>query len=118
MSTLGELERSVMDILWSGGERLTATELQDRLTALPGAKSLATTTVLTVLSRLEKKRFVARERSARPHHYFAARSREDHMAELMHEVLGTAADRTAVLERFVGQASDTEAATLRALLGR
>ncbi len=124
MASLGELERAVMDLLWAGQEAATANTLRDQLARTSAAqgghegKELAVTTVLTVLSRLEKKRFVERERSARPHHYYAARSREDHMAELMHEVLGTAADRTAVLERFVGQASDTEAATLRKLLGR
>ena len=39
------------------------------------------------------------------------------MADLMHEVLGGASDRTAVLERFVGQVSPEEAETLRRLLG-
>ena len=39
------------------------------------------------------------------------------MAELMHEVLGGASDRVAVLERFVGQVSRDEAETLRRLLG-
>ena len=38
------------------------------------------------------------------------------MAELMHEVLGTAPDRAAVLARFVGQVSPGEAETLRRLL--
>jgi predicted transcriptional regulator len=116
MATLGELERSIMDLLWDSGETLTAYELQERLVA-DGAKQLAPTTVLTVLSRLETKGFVTRERSSRPHRYQAAASREDHMAELMHEVLGGAADRVAVLERFVGQVSPDEAATLRKLLG-
>ena len=116
MATLGDLERQVMDILWAADATLTAYELQDRLGS-PDAKPLATTTVLTVLTRLEKKGFVARERSSRPHRFLAASSREDHMAELMHEVLGSASDRTAVLERFIGQASANEAATLRTLLG-
>lgn len=114
MPTLGELERSVMDVLWQDGGTLTAYELLDRL---PGeGRKLAATTVLTVLSRLEKKGFVARERGSRPHGYRAQHSREEHMAELMHEVLGRADDRVAVLERFVGQVSAAEAQALRALL--
>ncbi|WP_165063349.1 BlaI/MecI/CopY family transcriptional regulator [Marisediminicola senii] len=121
MPTLGDLERSVMDILWTSDSPLTAYELQETLAAGGGggeaSKPLAATTVLTVLSRLEKKKFVTRERTARPHRFVAAATREDRMAELMHEVLGTANDRTAVLERFVGQASASEAATLRKLLG-
>lgn len=117
MPTLGDLERSVMEQLWATADTLSAYDLQERLAAGgSGGKPLAATTVLTVLSRLENKGFVARERSSRPHRYRAIASREDHMAELMHEVLGTAADRTAVLERFVGQASPEEAAALRQML--
>jgi predicted transcriptional regulator len=115
MATLGDLERSVMNLLWASGAPVTAYEIQDSL-ATGTTKPLAATTVLTVLSRLEKKGFVSRERSSRPHRYFAAASRDDHVAELMHEVLGGATDRVAVLERFVGQASPAEAAALRKLL--
>jgi predicted transcriptional regulator len=120
MVTLGELERSVMDILWESPDEqtLSAYELQDRLaaSATDNNKKLAATTVLTVLSRLEKKGFVERERASRPHRYRSAASREDHMAELMHEVLGGASNRVAVLERFIGQASAGETDMLRKLL--
>lgn len=115
MATLGDLERSVMDLLWAAKSPMTAYEIQDALAAASG-KPLAVTTVLTVLSRVERKGFATRERSSRPHRYLAAASREDHVAELMHEVLGGAVDRVAVLERFVGQASPAEAAALRKLL--
>jgi predicted transcriptional regulator len=76
------------------------------------------TTVLTVLSRLEKKGLVERERATRPHRYRAVTSRADHTAELMLEVLGSAPDREAVLARFIGTVSEGEAETLRKLLGR
>ncbi|MGL4338956.1 MAG: BlaI/MecI/CopY family transcriptional regulator [Rhodoglobus sp.] len=112
MITLGELERSVMELLWGCRESLSAYDIQTGL----ADRKLASTTILTVLSRLEKKGFVARDRSSRPHRYSAAADREAHMAELMHEVLGGASDRTAVLERFVGQVSADEAATLRRIL--
>ena len=113
MLTLGELERSVMELLWASDRSLSA---YDIIEAMPERK-LASTTILTVLSRLENKRFVVRERTSRPHLYRAEGTREKHMADLMHEVLGGASDRTAVLERFVGQVSPDEAATLRRLLG-
>jgi len=113
MATLGELERAIMELLWATGESLSAYDLIERLPD----RRLAPTTMLTVLSRLEKKGFVARSRDARPHRYTAAASREEHMADLMHEVLGGASDRAAVLERFVGQVSADEAETLRRLLG-
>lgn len=119
MYSLGELERSVMDLLWTGGESLSAYDLQAKL-AEPepeaSGRELAATTILTVLSRLENKNFVVRERSSRPHLYRAAAGREAHMADLMHEVLGGASDRAAVLERFVGQVSSEEADTLRRIL--
>ncbi|MDH6182034.1 putative transcriptional regulator [Microbacteriaceae bacterium SG_E_30_P1] len=117
MATLGELERQVMDLLWATDDTLSAYDIQATLAEqTDGSKALAATTVLTVLSRLEAKGFVQRERSVRPHRYRAAASREDHMADLMHEVLGGASNRTAVLERFVGQVGPEDAEALRRLL--
>jgi predicted transcriptional regulator len=114
-----------MDLLWAGQEAATANTLRDQLARTsdgqdgPGheGKELAVTTVLTVLSRLEKKGLVERERGTRPHRYQAVSSRADHTAELMHEVLGSAPDREAVLARFIGSVSEGEAETLRKLLG-
>ncbi|GHG41293.1 penicillinase repressor [Sinomonas cellulolyticus] len=122
MASLGELERSVMDLLWTAPEASTANDLRDRLAQSESqgqeGKDLAVTTVLTVLSRLEKKGLVERERGTRPHRYRAVSTREDHTARLMHEALGTAPDREAVLARFIGSVTESEAATLRRLLAR
>ncbi|MCB5275198.1 Transcriptional regulator BlaI [Arthrobacter sp. SO5] len=127
MASLGDLERAVMDLLWAGQEAATANTLRDLLAKSTRAeggsaghegKDLAVTTVLTVLSRLERKGLVERERGTRPHRYQSVSSREEHTAELMHEVLGSAPDREAVLARFIGSVTDTEAETLRKLLGR
>ena len=114
MMTLGARERSIMEQLWATDDSLSAYDLQEELSD----RKLASTTILMVLSRLENEGFVTRSRDARPHRYSAAARREEHMADLMHEVLGGASDRTAVLERFVGQVSPEEAATLRRLLGQ
>lgn len=114
MARLGELERAVMDVLWSATEPLTARDVAERLPE----RDLATTTVLTVLSRLERKNVVRRDRSGRAHTYLAVARREDHVAELMREVLGSAPDhdRAAVLARFVGTVTDEEAEALRRAL--
>lgn len=112
MASLGELERAVMDRLWSDGP-LSATELRDGL----ADRGPALTTVHTVLSRLEHKGFVAHD-DERPRRFRARSSREEHVAGLMHEVLGQAGDRDAVLARFVSSVSDHEAGTLRRLLAR
>ena len=111
MNTLGELERSVLDRLWSVGAPLSATQLRDEFTD----RGLALTTVHTVLSRLEQKGFVEHDDS-RPRLFRARGSREEHVADLMHEVLGQAADRQAALARFVGSVGDDEVRMLRELL--
>lgn len=105
-----------MDALWEADAPLSAYDLLPALEGRDPGRPLAATTVLTVLSRLEKKGFVASDRSARPHRYTAVASRADHVAELMHEALGDAADRQAVLERFIGGVSRDDAALLRKLL--
>lgn len=111
MASLGELERTVMDHLWKAEGPIAAATLRDEL----ADRDLALTTVHTVLTRLEQKGFVVRE-EGRPRRYRPRSTREDHAAELMHEVLGQAADRQAVLARFVGGVDDDEVRLLRELL--
>ncbi|AAT89076.1 transcriptional regulator [Leifsonia xyli subsp. xyli] len=117
MTNLGELERAVMEALWSNGVPVTANELRDKLAAnRERGKTPALTTVLTVLSRLEQKGFVKRDRQARPHLYDASLSRANHVADLMHEVLESSSDRTEALAFFVGSVDESEAQVLRRLL--
>ncbi|MEX5721833.1 BlaI/MecI/CopY family transcriptional regulator [Geodermatophilus maliterrae] len=111
MASLGDLERAVMDRLWAADGAVAATELRDAL----AGRGLALTTVHTVLSRLEGKGFVAHD-DARPRRFRPTASREQHAAELMHEVLGRSGDRQAVLARFVGGVDPEEARLLRQLL--
>ena len=111
MASLGELERAVMDQLWSADGPVAATELRAGL----ADRGIALTTVHTVLTRLEQKGFVTHD-EARPRRFTARASREDHAAELMHEVLGRSADRQAVLARFVGGVDADEVRLLRELL--
>ncbi len=109
---LGDLERSVMDLLWDHPGAHTANDVRDTL-----AGDLAVTTVLTVLSRLEKKGLVRRDGGRRPHRYEAVSTREEHTVGLLNDVLGTVADREAVLARFIGGIGPDEAAAVRRLLG-
>jgi predicted transcriptional regulator len=110
VASLGELERSVMDRLWSADGPVAAGTLRDELDG-----DLALTTVHTVLTRLEQKGFVVHD-GGRPRRFRPKASREEHAAELMHEVLGQAGDRQAVLARFVGSVDPAEARMLRELL--
>ena len=109
---LGELEKAVMEALWSADAPVTARDVQDAL----ADRQLATTTVLTVLGRLERKGLVTRERAGRAHRYRSVASREDHVATLMRDALDAAPDRGAVLARFLGSIPADERAALRDLL--
>ena len=113
---LGELERSVMDALWTGPPAgRTAQEIVEHL-GRDGGPELAATTVLTVLDRLRRKGFVDRERAGRAHRYRAAQSRDDVVAASMLAALGTTDDRRSALVRFAGAVSAEEAALLREAL--
>lgn len=117
MLPFGDLEKRIMDALWTASAPLTSSELRDALAESDAeGRELAQTTVLTVLSRLEDKGFVLRARDTRPHRYRPAHPRADFVAELMHDVLSDAHDREAVLSRFVRIASPDDAAALRRML--
>jgi len=111
VASLGELERAVMERLWAADGPVAATALREEL----ADRGVALTTVHTVLTRLEQKGFVVHD-DGRPRLFTPRASREDHAAELMHEVLGQSADRQAVLARFVGSVNADEARLLRELL--
>ena len=111
MASLGELERAVMERLWAADGPVAATALREEL----AGRGVALTTVHTVLTRLEQKGFVTHD-EARPRQFRARGTREEHVADLMHEVLGQSADRQAVLARFVGGVDPAEARLLRELL--
>lgn len=111
MASLGELERSIMDQLWSATSELSAPELRDTLRD----GELALTTIYTVLTRLEDKGFVEHDES-RPRRFRASASRAEHAASVMSDVLAQASDRDAVLTRFIGTVSAEEARLLRRLL--
>jgi predicted transcriptional regulator len=111
VTSLGELERTVMDRLWAAEGPLAAAALRDDL----AGRGLALTTVHTVLTRLEQKGFVQHD-DGRPRRFWPRASRADYSAGLIHEVLGQSADRQAVLARFVGSVDADEARLLRELL--
>jgi predicted transcriptional regulator len=111
MVRLGDLERRVMDILWTAyGDELTGRDVAEEL------PRYAYTTVLTVLSRLERKGLVRHERSGAVHHYSCVASRESYVAALMHDALDVGADRGAALVRFAETVTPAEADVLRRAL--
>ncbi|MFC7645431.1 BlaI/MecI/CopY family transcriptional regulator [Streptosporangium lutulentum] len=112
MKGLGELERSVMDIIWAQPSPVTAREV-GRLIA---DRDLAPTTVMTVLDRLTRKGFLVRTRDGRAWRYEPAESRDAYIAELMLGALDLTGDRSAALTRFAQAVTGTEAEILRKAL--
>lgn len=113
---LGELERSVMDHLWSADEPQTVRQVHE---ALSLRRDLAYTTIMTVLQRLAKKNLVVQHRDDRAHRYAATHSRDELVAGLMVDALDQAADsgsREAALVHFVERVGAEETAALRRAL--
>lgn len=116
-SSLGSLERSVMDVMWddpsSGG--LTVREVLDRLET---SRTLAYTTVMTVLSRLAEKGTLERTRDGRAWRYRTTTTRQQLTAEAMRDPLGELdqEQRTSAILHFIEDATEDELASLRAAL--
>ena len=115
VTRLGDLERAVMQAVWDAAAPVSGRQVA----ALLEPRGLAYTTVLTVLTRLEKKGLLVRDARARAHTYAAVASRADHVSELLQQALGQADDRQAALQHFARAVSPEEAEALRrALDGR
>jgi len=114
---LGELERTVMEVLWErDGAGLPAATARDVSRALASERDLAHTTVMTVLDRLAKKGFLHRERDGRAWRYRPVATREQYVTELMLGALNQTGDRDAALVRFVHSVSQTEVDVIRQAL--
>lgn len=108
---LGDLERRVMDVVWSaGGEEISARDVADALTGY------AYTTVATVLNRLSRKGVVRRRLDGRTTKFAPVASRADRAAAAMVEALAASGDRQEALTRFAETVSGEDRdALLRAL---
>ncbi|AMT71064.1 BlaI/MecI/CopY family transcriptional regulator [Mycobacteroides immunogenum] len=116
MARLGELERAVMDHLWSSPEPQTVRQVHE---ALSVRRDLAYTTVMTVLQRLAKKDLVVQHRDDRAHRYAPVHGRDELVAGLMVDALAQANNsgaREAALVHFVERVGPDEADALRRAL--
>src|SRR3954469_18799292 len=120
---LGDLERAVMEELWTAaddptvslGPGLTVRDVHDRIGLDRG---LAYTTLMTVLDRMSKKGLVERERDGRAWRYTPAPSRAELTSEALHHTLGELAGdtrRTALLH-FLDESTPEEIDELKAAL--
>lgn len=97
MHGLGPLEADVMDVVWAADRSLRVRDVLDRLPQ----RQLAYTTVMTVLDKLHRKGWLAREQDGRAYTYRCVRSREAYCAALMSDVLAASKDPAQTLRRFV-----------------
>lgn len=81
-TTLGDLERLILDVLWDADRSMVVRELAEHLEELDG-RSRAYTTVMTVADRLAKKGLLTRERDGRAWRYAAAGSRAEMTAQAL-----------------------------------
>ncbi|MCO4254476.1 BlaI/MecI/CopY family transcriptional regulator [Pseudarthrobacter cellobiosi] len=111
---LGELEKLVMDRMWSWDHPVAVREV---LEDLQRDRVLAYTTVMTVMDNLRRKGVLTRQKAGRAFVYRPAQTREQHTAAFMGEVLAGSPDREVTLLHFLEQIPPDEVARLREALG-
>ena len=113
MRRFGELEAVIMERLWELGRPVLVREMVD---ALRPDRTLAYTTVMTVMENLYRKGWLRRERDGRAWRYEPTGSRSAYTAALMNEALGTSQDRRTALAHFVLQMSPHDVQLLQQAL--
>lgn len=112
----GELEAAVMDVLWSADGWLAPADVQRTISTR--RRTLAYTTVMTILVRLWKKGMVERRLEGRCYVYRPVASRDEWTAQRMRDLLERAGDPAVALGHFVESIDATGARQLRRLLER
>ena len=113
MRQFGELEAVIMERLWEWGRPALVREVVDDLAR---DRSIAYTTVMTVMENLHRKGWLRRQRDGRAWRYEPTGSRSGYTAALMNEALGTSPDRRSALTHFVLQMNPRVAAAVREAL--
>lgn len=104
-----------MQLLWRRDEPMTVRQV---LGVLAQDRTIAYTTVMTVMDRLFKKGHLTRQDEGRAFVYSPAASRASYTAAVMAGALDASGDRVAALVHFTEHISPDEAAALRVALRR
>lgn len=113
-SAHGELESSVLEILWDRDDWISGADVH---TMLQKNHPVAYTTALTVLTRMCDKEMAQRKRfSGRAYHFRATLSRAETAAKQIREVLSDTGASPAVLTQLIDQLGQADRERLRALL--
>ncbi|UFR03091.1 BlaI/MecI/CopY family transcriptional regulator [Streptomyces sp. Go40/10] len=107
---LGELEDAVMTRVWKWNRPVTVREV---LEDLQQERSIAYTTVMTVLDNLHQKGWVRREAEGRAYRYEAVSTRAAYAAALMNDAWSQSDNPAAALVAFFGMMSEEQRQALR-----
>ncbi|WP_308800520.1 BlaI/MecI/CopY family transcriptional regulator, partial [Streptomyces sp. NEAU-H3] len=107
---LGELEDAVMTRVWKWNRPVTVREVLEDLKL---ERSIAYTTVMTVMDNLHQKGWVRRESEGRAYRYEAVSTRDAYAASLMNEDWGRSDNRAAALVAFFRMMSADQQEALR-----
>lgn len=107
---MGELEDAVMTRVWKWNRPVTVREV---LEDLQQERSIAYTTVMTVLDNLHQKGWVRREAEGRAYRYQAVSTRAAYSAALMNEAWSQSDNPAAALVAFFAMMSDEQRGALR-----
>lgn len=99
---LGDLEDAVMTRVWQWNRPVTVREV---LEDLQQERSIAYTTVMTVMDNLHQKGWVRREVDGRAYRYTAVSTRAAYSAALMNEAWSRSDNPAAALVAFFGMMS-------------
>ncbi|MEU1068897.1 BlaI/MecI/CopY family transcriptional regulator [Streptomyces albidoflavus] len=99
---MGELEDAVMTRVWKWNRPVTVREV---LEDLQQERSIAYTTVMTVMDNLYQKGWVRREAEGRAYRYAAVSTRAAYAAALMNEAWQRSDNQAAALVAFFGMMS-------------
>ncbi|MEU9345097.1 BlaI/MecI/CopY family transcriptional regulator [Streptomyces sp. NPDC048278] len=107
---MGELEDAVMTRVWKWNRPVTVREV---LEDLQQERSIAYTTVMTVLDNLHQKGWVRREAEGRAYRYEAVSTRAAYAAALMNDAWSQSDNPAAALVAFFGMMSDEQRQALQ-----
>ncbi|WP_272926912.1 BlaI/MecI/CopY family transcriptional regulator [Streptomyces sp. SID486] len=107
---MGELEDAVMTRVWKWNRPVTVREV---LEDLQQERSIAYTTVMTVLDNLHQKGWVRREAEGRAYRYEAVSTRAAYAAALMNDAWSQSDNPAAALVAFFGMMSQEQRQALR-----
>ena len=115
MRGFGDLEAVVMQTMWRRDEPASVRQIFEELAE---DRSIAYTTVMTVMDNLHRKGFLDRQMVGRAWRYQPSATREEYTARLMRDALHDAGDPLAALAHFVNEMTEDESHALRAVLRR